>query len=78
MGHTGQNLDGNYAGVGSGMGHTQASGAGAGTGIPPTGVVNHGNNSGGAGQRLTGKVESAVGSLVGSNALKAKGLQKEQ
>jgi len=79
LGHTGQNLDNNYAGVGAGggMGHTQASGPGA-AGIPPTGAVNHGNSSGGAGTRLTGKVESAVGSLVGSNALKAKGLQKEQ
>lgn len=27
---------------------------------------------------MTGKVESAIGSMVGSNALKAKGLQKEQ
>ena len=30
------------------------------------------------GQRLTGKVESALGSLVGSTALKEKGAQKEQ
>lgn len=27
---------------------------------------------------MTGKVESALGSMVGSSALKAKGLQKEQ
>ncbi|PPQ78616.1 hypothetical protein CVT25_010580 [Psilocybe cyanescens] len=61
-----------------GLGPTHAAGA-RGAGIPATGTVNHGDNTtGGAGQRLTGKVESAIGSMVGSNALKSKGLQKEQ
>ncbi|KAF8156003.1 hypothetical protein B0H34DRAFT_517281 [Crassisporium funariophilum] len=61
-----------------GIGHTQA--AGGPTGIPPTNVVNSGHNTAGhgSGTRMTGKVESAIGSMVGSNALKAKGLQKEQ
>jgi len=64
-------------GVGGGIGGMgQTSG-----GIPATGAVNHSadtTGSGGTGQRITGKVESAIGSMVGSNALKAKGLQKEQ
>jgi hypothetical protein len=30
------------------------------------------------GTKLTGKAESALGSMIGSNALKAKGLQKER
>lgn len=32
----------------------------------------------GTGTRLTGKVESALGSALGSSALKAKGLEKER
>jgi len=58
-----------------------AGGVGTGASIPSTGVVNHGDpahHTGGAGTRMTGKVESALGSMVGSSALKAKGLQKEQ
>lgn len=49
-------------------------------GIPPTSEVSHGpsSGSGGGGQRLAGKVESAIGSLVGSAALKEKGALKEQ
>jgi len=48
-------------------------------GVPPTGNLNNsGQNRGGAGLGMTGKVEKAVGSMVGSSALKAKGLQKEQ
>ncbi|KAF8887549.1 hypothetical protein BD779DRAFT_1396983, partial [Infundibulicybe gibba] len=47
--------------------------------LPPTGTLNNQNQSrGGAGHSLTGKVEQAVGSMVGSSALRAKGLQKEQ
>ncbi|KAH9478602.1 hypothetical protein JR316_0009059 [Psilocybe cubensis] len=83
-GHTGGFTTGNHydqdpAAFGAGgLGPTHAAGA-RGAGIPATGAVNHGSNAtGGAGQRLTGKVESAIGSMVGSNALKAKGLQKEQ
>ncbi len=33
---------------------------------------------GGIGTKLTGKVESAIGSALGSNALKEKGLEKER
>ncbi|KAF5310532.1 hypothetical protein D9619_007849 [Psilocybe cf. subviscida] len=53
-------------------------------GVPPTGFVNHdangnhGTGGSGAGTRMTGKVESAIGTMIGSSALKAKGLQKEQ
>jgi len=56
-----------------------AAGVGHHTNVPPTGALNDSQQTrGGTGQRLTGKVESAIGSMVGSNALKAKGLQKEQ
>jgi len=50
--------------------------------LGPNAGVHHDNHhsrstSGGTGTKLTGKVESALGSLVGSNALKAKGFEKE-
>lgn len=32
----------------------------------------------GGGHAMTGKVESAIGGVIGSKSLKAKGLQKEQ
>ncbi|KAF8182027.1 hypothetical protein BJ912DRAFT_1061852 [Pholiota molesta] len=57
-----------------------------GRGIPPTtGALDHhgagaaqsGPGSGGAGGRLAGKIETAIGTIVGSDALKAKGLQQE-
>jgi len=51
-----------------------------GTGDPnltPTSHMNNTHHSGG-GSRVIGKVEHVVGSLVGSHALKAKGMQKEQ
>lgn len=53
--------------------------AGAGT-LPPANVLSHSDQSrrGGGGQAFTGKVERTVGSLIGSDSLKAKGLQKEQ
>lgn len=35
-------------------------------------------HQGGGGSRLAGKTERAVGTLVGSQALKEKGIQKEQ
>jgi hypothetical protein len=38
-----------------------------------------GTNRQGAGQHaMTGKVEHAVGAMIGSKSLKAKGIQKEQ
>lgn len=42
--------------------------------IPPSSNL---NASGGAGHSTAGKVEKALGAAVGSNALKAKGMQKE-
>jgi len=45
--------------------------------ITPTSHFNNGHHTGG-GSHFAGKVEHAVGSLVGSQALKEKGLQKEQ
>ncbi|KAH7906446.1 hypothetical protein BJ138DRAFT_1094133 [Hygrophoropsis aurantiaca] len=57
-----------------------ATGAGGGDNpnIPPAGHVNHQGGKGGGSHALTGRVEQAVGSIVGSNALKAKGMQKQQ
>ncbi|EMD35567.1 hypothetical protein CERSUDRAFT_124839 [Gelatoporia subvermispora B] len=77
------NQGGNWNNAASGPpGHDSAYGAGAGPNgpsIPPTGAVNPSQNTqGSGGGRLTGKVEHAVGSMVGSQALQAKGLQKEQ
>jgi hypothetical protein len=47
--------------------------------IPPTATLNQsGRQSHGSGSSMTGKVEHAVGSIVGSNALKAKGLEKQR
>jgi len=43
--------------------------------IPPSSHLNA--SQGGVGHASTGKVEKALGSIVGSNALKAKGMQKE-
>jgi len=45
--------------------------------MAPTNHFNDGQRSGG-GSRLAGKMEHAVGSVVGSQALKNKGMQKEQ
>ncbi|KAH9948656.1 hypothetical protein B0H21DRAFT_820784 [Amylocystis lapponica] len=51
-------------------------------GIQPASHVTNGQHGsgggGGGGRRLEGKMEYAVGSLVGSQALKNKGVQKEQ
>jgi len=51
--------------------------AGDGGAIPPASSINHNQDHGG-GHSTMGKVESAIGSMVGSNALKAKGMQKQQ
>ncbi|KAF9477952.1 hypothetical protein BDN70DRAFT_994572 [Pholiota conissans] len=52
--------------------------------IPPAGDVKHGTahartrtSSHGSGGRLVGKIESTIGSIVGSDTLKAKGLRRE-
>ncbi|KAJ7152184.1 hypothetical protein C8R43DRAFT_1189922 [Mycena crocata] len=73
---------GNHAGVhndgmmadhqhGTGVGGT---GVGGGA-IPPAGSIGH--ESGGGG-KMTGKIEHAAGTMLGSESLKAKGLQKEK
>ena len=68
------------AGPGSGLG-----GTGPNPAVPPASHINTqppsaggGGGSGGGGSRLAGRAERAVGSLVGSQALKEKGFQKEQ
>ena len=69
-----QPVAGNQAGVGAGANAT-------GTGVPPASHINTSNNAqntGKGGRRLEGKAERAVGSLVGSQALKERGFQKEQ
>ncbi|KAI0703677.1 hypothetical protein C8T65DRAFT_741282 [Cerioporus squamosus] len=58
-------------------------GAGAGAGmnqppVPPASHINTDNRSGSGGGRLAGKAERGLGTLVGSQALKEKGFQKEQ
>ena len=47
-------------------------------GGPGSGAARQTAGGGGSGGRLTGKMEAAVGTLIGSDALKAKGLAKEQ
>ncbi|KAJ7665958.1 hypothetical protein DFH06DRAFT_1295167 [Mycena polygramma] len=69
------------AGTGTGMGAGNHAGMGAGNGaggIPPAGTLNHGNQGGGSGKSMTGKIEHVVGSVVGSKSLKEKGILKEQ
>ncbi len=73
---TGQGVNDPYssaAGTGTGAGYGSAN-------IPPASTLSHGNerHRDGSGKRFSGKVEHAVGSMLGSNALKAKGLQKQQ
>ncbi|KAJ6614586.1 hypothetical protein B0H10DRAFT_2221150 [Mycena sp. CBHHK59/15] len=71
QGHMGMRNDGMTA--------DQYGAGGAGAGIPPAETINDTNQSrtsgGGA---MMGKIEHALGSFVGSNALKAKGMQKER
>lgn len=68
--HSGQ---GEYYGA---MGGPAAGGIAGGESIPPAHIA--GAQGHGSGHSMTGKVESAVGGLIGSKALKAKGQQKEQ
>ena len=70
----------NAGGPGSGLG-----GTGPNPIVPPASHINTqppsaggGGGSGGGGSRIAGRAERAVGSLVGSQALKEKGFQKEQ
>ncbi|KAF7300248.1 hypothetical protein MKEN_01348900 [Mycena kentingensis (nom. inval.)] len=58
-------------------------GAAGGPAIPPAHTVNTtadttGTHVAGKGSSTTGKIEHAIGSIVGSKSLKAKGLQKEE
>lgn len=49
------------------------------TTVPPTGTLNNQNQTRGTtGQKMKGKMESMVGSAVGSENLKARGMQKEK
>ncbi|KAI0676392.1 hypothetical protein C8Q78DRAFT_1073202 [Trametes maxima] len=54
--------------------------AGTNPSVPPASHINtnSGHTGGGAGSRLAGKAERAAGAMVGSQALKEKGFQKEQ
>ncbi|KAI1794430.1 hypothetical protein LXA43DRAFT_1091947 [Ganoderma leucocontextum] len=72
-----QPLPGNRAGIGAGA---SATGTSTGTGVPPASHINTSADASrsGGGARLEGKAERAVGSLVGSQALKERGVQKEQ
>ncbi|THH32807.1 hypothetical protein EUX98_g1403 [Antrodiella citrinella] len=75
----GQQQGGQY-GAGQGPGQQGVGHPGYGNNNPnlaPTNHFNNGQQSRG-GSSVTGKMEHAVGSLVGSQALKAKGMQKEQ
>ncbi|KAI0763024.1 hypothetical protein BD413DRAFT_213315 [Trametes elegans] len=64
------------SGVGAGAG---AGSAGAQPGVPPARHINTDNtHTAGGGARLAGKAERAAGTLVGSQALKERGFQKEQ
>ncbi|GLB42252.1 hypothetical protein LshimejAT787_1102670 [Lyophyllum shimeji] len=72
------NMSSTMAG-GAGMG--ASAGAGIDGAVPPSNVVhnsNHHSRSPGSGQAFAGKVERTVGKVIGSDSLKAKGLQKEQ
>ncbi|KAL0959718.1 hypothetical protein HGRIS_011411 [Hohenbuehelia grisea] len=74
-------MNNNNAGMGAGVNDPYAAaGVGHNQGLPPTSTLSSSNQNhpSGSGQRMTGKIEHAVGSMLGSNALKAKGLQKEQ
>ncbi|KAJ6511559.1 hypothetical protein C8R47DRAFT_1207891 [Mycena vitilis] len=69
--------DGMMGGAGTGTGMGTGTGAGNNTGM---GGVGHGNepHGSGGGSSMTGKIEHAVGSAIGSKSLQAKGLEKEQ
>ena len=75
--------DDQFAQQGYGVGGTATGGA-ARHGVAPqtdaTGNPAHPRTtgSGGAGSRFAGKVESAVGTMLGSESLKRKGMEKEQ
>ncbi|KAJ7058225.1 hypothetical protein C8F01DRAFT_1256101 [Mycena amicta] len=69
------------------MGDPAYAGTGTGAaGIPPSHAINSGTHTGtgtgtgtgSGGGATTGKIEHAIGSIVGSKSLKAKGIQKEQ
>ncbi|KAJ7027098.1 hypothetical protein C8F04DRAFT_1123449 [Mycena alexandri] len=66
-------------GMNDGMMANQQPGMGAGNAaIPASGHLAANQQHHGGGGAMTGKIEQKVGALVGSNALKAKGMQKEQ
>ncbi|OSC97789.1 hypothetical protein PYCCODRAFT_1376436 [Trametes coccinea BRFM310] len=70
----------NQTAAAGGPGTGVAPGTGANPPVPPAGHINADPNrtGGGAGSRLAGKAERAAGTMVGSQALKERGFQKEQ
>jgi len=84
-GMVGRGGAGNHIGSGNtGLGHHNndpygAAGVGN-TAIPLPNTVNHPgtHKASGGGSALTGKIEHAVGTMIGSQSLKAKGLEKER
>lgn len=65
--------------------HPTVTGTGLATGggqlapLPPTGTVNNQHQKrGGSGQKITGMMESAIGTLVSSDTLKNRGAQKQR
>jgi hypothetical protein len=73
-GGVGQNLPNSNQGITGAHGNMNAA-----PGVPPVGTLNNPrkNQSGGS-HALAGKVEHAIGTLICSSSLKAKGLQKER
>jgi len=57
---------------------TQGAGTTHGSSIPPSAALGASAHPRGTGGNFTGKVEETFGSMVGSDALKAKGLRKQQ
>jgi len=60
--------------------HYGGAGTTGNTSIPPTNIAQSGHQQpqSGGGHAMTGKVEHALGTMLGSKSLKAKGLEKEQ
>jgi len=68
------------SGMAAGVADPNMGGGGGGQGIPSSQALHAQGGAaprGGGGHSTTGKIEAAVGSMIGSQALKQKGLQKE-
>lgn len=82
---TGAGTGGGYGASGGGTGATGMTGLGASAAHQPMqpqtdaqGNAIHPGNRGTGGQKLEGKMQSALGTMIGSQSLKAKGQAKEQ